>query len=284
MSLKLILIDRNGSQKETVLQNFQEENLYKKAGFKSPKDFLLRTTYVLPPTPTEEKIEILVYAKKTGKAGQENKYEFPPPIDNDLFFGSCIVLKKKDDIHTNLSLAEWKEYYNILYGGFDDLEDGEANEEEEAEERRIEEEEKKAAKSGKLSKDGYLLDDFIVEDDDIEDDDDSEDDDEEDEEDEISQAPRVVQKKIKINTPVREEVAVANEMGKEVEDSSSRKRKKPSLKEKTAIPASPKPASRPSKKAAATAKKAAEEKPTPEAYFANCEAELQEEEYVLDVL
>ena len=30
--------------------------------------------------------EIHLYGKKKGKAGDENKYEFPPPVDNILFF------------------------------------------------------------------------------------------------------------------------------------------------------------------------------------------------------
>ena len=39
------------------------------------------------------KYYINVYGKTNGKASSENKYDFPPPIDNTLFFGN-IKLKK----------------------------------------------------------------------------------------------------------------------------------------------------------------------------------------------
>ena len=35
-----------------------------------------------------KKYFIEVYAKTEGRTNSENKYDFPPPIDNALFFGS----------------------------------------------------------------------------------------------------------------------------------------------------------------------------------------------------
>ena len=33
-----------------------------------------------------------MWAKDDGLANQENKYEFPPPLDHDLYFGACILI------------------------------------------------------------------------------------------------------------------------------------------------------------------------------------------------
>ena len=52
----------------------------------------------------------------------ENKYEFPPPVDNTLFFGNCILINKdEEDMPINITKKEWTEIYDHLYGGFDDI-------------------------------------------------------------------------------------------------------------------------------------------------------------------
>lgn len=62
-------------------------------------------------------LNISLYGKTDGRAGQENKYEFPPPVDTVLFFGKCILVNNGGD----LSVAEWKMACEHLFGGFDDL-------------------------------------------------------------------------------------------------------------------------------------------------------------------
>ena len=46
-----------------------------------------------------KKYLIQVFAKTDGRANSENKYDFPPPIDTKLFYGSCAIvgqIKKED--------------------------------------------------------------------------------------------------------------------------------------------------------------------------------------------
>ena len=133
----------------------------------------------------------MVYAKTDGRANSENKYDFPPPIDNKLFFGNCAILAKDDtQTYVDLSLELWEQIYEKLFGGFEDLAAT-------ALEDELEEDELANVPNEFKTKDGYLKDGFVVDSSDTDDeyyetndinndleDDDDNDDEEEDEEDE----------------------------------------------------------------------------------------------------
>jgi hypothetical protein len=62
---------------------------------------------------------IVLYGKESGKATRENKYEFPPPSDNILFFDNCVLLNKNDDNTIgNLTATEWEIINVKLNKGF----------------------------------------------------------------------------------------------------------------------------------------------------------------------
>jgi hypothetical protein len=151
----IIVIEKNGNVKETNIKEYNQVDLYKKANFKSSDGFILHHKWNI------EKNTIAIYGKINGKAGQENKYEFPPPIDNILFFGGCVLVSENPSDLTNikdLRITEWNKIYENLMGGFEDLEDdADAEEEEEEEDKEPNE---------------YICDDFVVEDDDVDYDDD----------------------------------------------------------------------------------------------------------------
>ena len=48
---------------------------------------------------------ISLYGKLKGKANTENKYDFPPPADNLLFFGNCILTNKVDGEYETSSIS-----------------------------------------------------------------------------------------------------------------------------------------------------------------------------------
>jgi hypothetical protein len=147
----IILIDKTGTIKETSLKQYVESDLYKKAGFKTSDQFKLHTTWAIELE--TKKYLISLYGKTEGKANQENKYDFPPPIDKVLFFGSCILVNKNDDGEVvNLSESEWEQVYEKLFGGFEDL--GSSDSEEEEDEY-----------DGPTTKQGYAKDGFVVDDD-----------------------------------------------------------------------------------------------------------------------
>jgi len=101
-----------------------------------------------------------LYAKADGRANSENKYDFPPPVDSKLFFGSCaLVAKVKNDesknVFTNLTIELWTKMYEKLFGGFEDLTAS-------ALEDENEEDELEKVPKDKKTKHGYLKDGFVV--------------------------------------------------------------------------------------------------------------------------
>ena len=76
---------------------------------------------------------IILFGKNVGKAGNENKYDFPPPIDTNLFYGKlCLIKATIDDSDDNLrlflgdlTLREWEKTYAALFGGFHDCDEEE---------------------------------------------------------------------------------------------------------------------------------------------------------------
>ena len=154
----IILIDKYGKIKEQKIKKNDDAELYKKAGFKKEEGFSKRHSWPV----NDESAHISLYGKTDGSAGRENKYEFPPPVDNVLFFGTVVIVKS--DANTNglldLTKSEWKEVYEKLYGGFEDLEDDDEDEEEEEEEELVD--------PSKLTKQGYIKDDFVVDDEELE--------------------------------------------------------------------------------------------------------------------
>ena len=185
MTVTVLVFEKNGTIKELTIKKFNELELYKKAGLKSSTGFNNRTIWNVDGIKGKS-YHLSLFGKIDGRANSENKYEFPPPVDNTLFFGNCIVVNKdEDDVPINMTKKEWLEVYDHLYGGFDDIGDDEEEEEEEEEE----DDELPRTKSG------YVKDDFIVEDD--EEDDDEDEDDEEDEDEEEEEFVKPKRKKIK---------------------------------------------------------------------------------------
>lgn len=149
MLTKIILVNKNGTVKETNAADVTKETLYKKCGFKKPDDFCKRVEWKV------KKDTVEVWARDTGKAGSENKYDFPPPIDKPLYFGACaiILVNEKGEIK-NLDVSAWNKIYEDLFGGFEDI-----TVEEEEEEDVL-----KSIPKEHKTKGGYLKDGFVVDD------------------------------------------------------------------------------------------------------------------------
>jgi len=156
--LSVVIVERGGSLKNLSIKDFKLEELYKKCGFKKGEDFVRQVEWNAKYD--SKKYFIEVYAKTDGRANSENKYDFPPPIDTKLFFGSCAILAylKKDDgtkMYTDLNLPLWLKIYEKLFGGFEDLALTAAEDE-------AEEDELANIPKEKKTKQGYLKDGFVV--------------------------------------------------------------------------------------------------------------------------
>lgn len=167
----IIIVEKLGELKALQIKTWNESELYKKAGFKNSDGFKCYTTWNVDIDKTKYCIDL--YGKTSGRANQENKYEFPPPIDSVLFFGNCILVNKNEDGEiSNLTVKEWEEIYDALYGGFEDL-GNDSDDESEGDEDEYE---------MKRTKNGYVKDGFVVDDDESEESADEDEDEDEDEE------------------------------------------------------------------------------------------------------
>jgi hypothetical protein len=166
-TVEIILVEKTGTLKSLKVKDFKEEELFKKCGFKKIDGFEKQTEWTIKMD--GKKYYVSAFAKSDGKANSENKYDFPPPIDSKLFFGTCALICKtknedKSFSYMNLSVALWTKMYEKLFGGFEDLtltciEDD------------TEIDELDAIPADKKTKQGYLKDGFVVDSEDTEDDD-----------------------------------------------------------------------------------------------------------------
>lgn len=153
----VLIVDKDGLVKESRIKNYDDELLFKKVGLKSTNDFKLQHTYQI--LLGEETHSVSVFGKTSGKSTYINKYEFPPPIDEILFYGSCILVRKctkTNDITLDLTVDLWNDLYSELFGGFHDIDNSEDDEDSDNDSISID--------PILLTKEGYLKDDFITED------------------------------------------------------------------------------------------------------------------------
>jgi hypothetical protein len=177
-SLTIIIVDKNASLKSLTVKDYKEEELYKKCGFKKIDGLNLQVEW--PVKLNSQKYLIQMYGKLEGKSNMENKYDFPPPVDKKLYFGSCALVGMiRDDsnnkIHINLSIELWNKIYEKLFGGFEDLAVTGEDDDEDDELETV-------TKNMKTKNGGYLKDGFVVDNSDIEDSASSDTDDEKNEE------------------------------------------------------------------------------------------------------
>lgn len=155
VNLGILIVEKGGSIKETVVKEYKENELFKKCGFKKEDGFVKQTTWVSVKI-NGIKYTVDLYGKTEGKANTENKYDFPPPVDNTLFFGSCaLVCRNEESKMISLSLELWNKIYEKLFGGFENLADTCIDDEEE-------EDELAGVPLEKKTKQGYLKDGFVV--------------------------------------------------------------------------------------------------------------------------
>ena len=155
VNLGILIVEKGGSIKDTLVKEYKENELFKKCGFKKEDGFVKQTTWASVKI-NGVKYTVDLYGKTEGKANTENKYDFPPPVDNTLFFGSCaLVCRNEESKMISLSLELWNKIYEKLFGGFENLADTCIDDEEE-------EDELAGVSAEKKTKQGYLKDGFVV--------------------------------------------------------------------------------------------------------------------------
>ena len=181
----VILVERNGELRASEINEYSQLELAKKCKFKTSSGFEVRAEWAYSGSGTDvDKFVVELWAREHGTAGQENKYEFPPPVDTILFFGACALVAKDATPQHNvipLTLERWDKMYTFLFGGFDTLANCDDDDDD------YEEDDLDSVPSSNKTKDGYLKDGFVVDEGDetttTDDDTDYDEDDEDDEDD-----------------------------------------------------------------------------------------------------
>jgi len=153
----IVIVEKGGDLKALEYKSTNTDELYKKCSFKKSEGFgkVSEWTYSKK---GENMITVELWARSDGQANQENKYDFPPPADNEFFFGNCALLARDSNMNIiDLSVERWNRIYEHLFGGFETLADNEDEDEDE-------EDELDNVPSSMKTKDGYLKDGFIIED------------------------------------------------------------------------------------------------------------------------
>ena len=173
-SIPIVIVERNGDLRASSIGAYTPLELSKKCKLKTATGFEVCAEWAYSGSSgTDDKFIVELWAREDGNAGQENKYEFPPPVDTILFFGACALVAKDMSSHHSvipLTLEKWDKMYNFLFGGFDSLANCEEDDEDE-------EDELDSIPAHRKTKDGYLKDGFVVDSSEDEDNDDDENDD-----------------------------------------------------------------------------------------------------------
>ncbi len=158
--VKLIVVDKGANLKCSDVKNFDMDTLYKKCNLRKKDNFDKRHSWKL-----DSEHFVTLFSKDKGRANSENKYDLPPPVDSQLYFGSMLIVKHQDKELTNekvedLSLEEWNKLYEKLFGGFEDLGDEDSYSEEEEIPEHLQ------TKQGYSKEGGFVVSDGEEEDDD----------------------------------------------------------------------------------------------------------------------
>jgi|LauGreDrversion4_2_1035121.scaffolds.fasta_scaffold08151_7 hypothetical protein len=177
-TITLLVVEKNGDIKETEMKKdtITPDELAKKCKIKKYEGFCKRAEWGY--NIQSFKIFVEMWAKDDGMANQENKYEFPPPLDHDLYFGACVLIAHDaKNNYVDLTESLWDKIYEHLFGGFESIVTTQNDDDEE-------EDELENIPDSKKTKHGYLKDGFVVDggvnSDDNEDDEDSDDDSDDD--------------------------------------------------------------------------------------------------------
>ena len=126
----VLLVDKTGTVKEIGIKDTPQSlnELYKKAGFKSADGFQEQFVWEisnedLPDAASDAKCgnlkySVSLYAKKTGRI-QKNMYGFPPPFEESVFYGNCILVCSERD----LSVAIWDGLFEAIYEKYEENEE-----------------------------------------------------------------------------------------------------------------------------------------------------------------
>lgn len=115
MAQSFVIIEKNGTVKDQSSLELTRDILYKKCGFKKKEQFEKRHTWYINMYGV---CSVELWARDSGRSGQDNKYELPPPVDTVVYFGTMalICVDDKEEI-VNMTREIWCKIYDFLFEG-----------------------------------------------------------------------------------------------------------------------------------------------------------------------
>ena len=154
---EILTVELSGEITPVNVKSLSIDELYKKCGYRKQDDNFKQ--HIKWSIQYKKKLYTIgVYGKTEGKAGKENKFEFPPPYDNILFYGKLAIVNMEKDEIGDISNELWNVIYEKMFGGFEDLSATQQEDENEPDELA-------EVDKDKLTESGYLKDGFVVDDD-----------------------------------------------------------------------------------------------------------------------
>jgi hypothetical protein len=152
--VKIVVVVKNSDCVTVDFETYTEDKLYRKCNFRKSEGFKMQATWKI--NIKEQEHTICLYGKINGKHNTINNFEFPPPVDKQLFYGNCAIVNfDKNNNVIDIDCELWFKLYEKLLGGFYNLKDTEIDDNNEVDELD------NIAKEYK-TKDGFLKDGFIV--------------------------------------------------------------------------------------------------------------------------
>ena len=94
--IAILLIKKNGDIESQEYKNLKKDDLYKKCNYRKVDDFEQQSSWKVKMN--GKSVRVCVYGKNVGKSNMVNKFEFPPPIDTKLLYGTLAITKEIDDM------------------------------------------------------------------------------------------------------------------------------------------------------------------------------------------
>ena len=167
MTNSIVILNMNGDEEVEHINN--KNQLAFVCGYTDDNDdnnFQKVHTWMIDIEEDNKQLLLHLYASSKGSHETINKYELPPPLDTTNYYGYiALVLEDENNTLFNLSIDDWKKYYEQLYGGFEDIEETDGDDDENDDDDDDYEDDDVVEKGEKYyTKQGYEIDDFVVSD------------------------------------------------------------------------------------------------------------------------
>jgi len=113
--VQAIVVATNGELSAVSVTSL--DDMFKKCNFRSQNGFSERTVWKHFSDGRTHSVRL--YAKREGKI--PNKYVFPSPVENEVYYGKCILINTVGDDLFDLSLKTWADLLEDTQKGDDDV-------------------------------------------------------------------------------------------------------------------------------------------------------------------